>query len=81
MVVRQNVFGEHVSPNVFSVIIERPRFLVDLNERVDLSPEYQAELHPSFESPDGNFLDHVDFPTMGQDNAMSEADEMRFLMS
>ena len=81
MVVGKSVFGEQVSPNVYSVIIERPRFLVDLNEPVDLSPEIQAELHPSFESLDGNFSDHVDFPTTGQDNAISEADEMRFLMS
>ena len=65
MVVGNNVFGEHVSPNVSSVIIERPRFLVDLIERVDLSPKIQAELHPSFESLDGNFSDHVDFPTIG----------------
>ena len=81
MVVGKCVFGEHVSPNVSSVIIERPIFLVDLNEPVVLIPEIQAELHPSFESPDGNFSDHVDFPTMGQDNAMFEADEMRFFMS
>ena len=56
MVVGNNVFGEHVSPNVSSIMIERPRFLVDL------SPKIQAELHPSFESLDGNFSDHVDFP-------------------
>ena len=63
MVVGNNVFGEHVSPNVSSVMNQRPRFLVDLNERVYLSPKIQVELHPRFESPDGNFSDHVDFPT------------------
>ena len=81
MVVGKSVFSEHVSPNVSSVIIERPRFLVDLNESVDLSPEIQAELHPSFESLDGNFSDHVDLPTTGQDNSISNVDEMRFIMS
>ena len=80
MVVGKNVFDEHVSPNVSS-IVERPRFQVDLNEIVVPSPEIQQELPPIFDSPNGDSSYHVDLTTIRPNNAMSEANEMKFLMS
>jgi len=94
MLASNTVLGDNIMPNVSIPIIERHKNLFDLNETAIMSPEFETQLPPCFNSPPNHILHnetntddvensshHVDSTIVRLDSALLEDDEMKNVIS